>query len=125
MELVVKRLLLMQLVLGLVAAAGIFLLTDLGLPGALAALYGGAIAVVGSAFGAWRLYAATRAEGVVSAFELFRGLFLRFFLMAALLAAGLVWFQLHPMGVVAGFLLAYLGYFLVKAPALGPPERKV
>ena len=125
MELVVKRLLLTQLVLGLVAAAGIFLLTDHGLPGALAALYGGAVAVIGSAFGAWRLYAATRTDGVVSAFELFRGLFLRFFLLAALLAAGLVWLELQPLGVVCGFLLAYLGYFIVKAPEPEPPQRKV
>jgi len=117
MELVVKRLLFTQLILGLVAAAGIFLLTDFGLPGALAALYGAAITIIGSAFGAWRLYAATRTEGAVSALELFRGLILRFLLMAVLLGAGLVWLKLHPVAVVAGFSLAYLGYLLVKVPA--------
>jgi F0F1-type ATP synthase assembly protein I len=120
MELVVKRLLLIQTALALAAAVGTFLLTDLGLPGALAALYGGATAVIGSAFGAWRLYAATRTNQLASAFELIRGLLLRFVLMAALLAAGLAWLKLSPGALVAGFLIGYLGYFLVRVPA---PER--
>jgi len=117
MEFVVTRLLLIQLILGLSTAAVVFFLTDLGLPGALAALYGAAITMIGSAFGAWRVCAATCQEGTVSALELFRGLLLRFLLVVALLGGGLVWLRLPPAPVIAGFILAYLGFLLVKTPA--------
>jgi len=122
-ELVVKRLLLIQLALCLVTAAAVLMLTDLGFPGALAALYGGTAAIIGTAFGAWRVRAATAATSAVSAVELFRGLILRMVVIIALLAAGLGWLKLHPAALISGFVVTYLGFLFIKVPRAEPTKR--
>ncbi len=59
----------------------------------------------------------------VNTVELFKGIFLRFILVVALLALGMGWLKLSPAGILAGFIAAQLAYWFSKT-SYGVTRRK-
>lgn len=107
-----RRLVMVQVVLT-VAAALVYLATTGAVDKTAAVLYGGGIVVLGTLISAWRLLRATQAAGSDasrSMAELYIGAALRFVLALALLALGMGWIGLDPLGIIIGFAVAQLGY---------------
>ncbi len=80
-------------------------------------LYGGVIVVVSTLFFGWKLMIATQSADkthAVNTVELFKGIILRFILVVALLAIGMAWLKLSPVGILAGFIAAQLGFWFSK-----------
>jgi len=105
------RLLLAQA--GLVmAAAGVYLATR-GAGPAVAALFGGGIALLNSFISANRLERASRLGGDVnrSMLELYIGAIARFVATPVLVAVGIVVLHLDPVAIIVGFAVAQIGYF--------------
>ncbi|VAW94254.1 hypothetical protein MNBD_GAMMA23-2217 [hydrothermal vent metagenome] len=89
-------------------------------------LYGGATVVTSTLFFGWKLMLATQSADkahVVNTVALFKGIFLRFILVVALLALGMGWLKLSPAGILAGFIAAQLAYWVSKT-SYGVTRRK-
>lgn len=83
-----------------------------------ATLYGGAIIIASTSFFGWRLRIATQTadnKPTVDSVELFKGIFLRFVLVIVLLALGLGWLKLTPVGVLSGFIVAQLAFWFSRS----------
>ena len=99
---------------GLVGVTAIILSLLKGQELFLATLYGGAIIIASTTFFGWRLRIATQTvddKPAVNSVELFKGIFLRFVMVIGLLALGLGWLKLAPLGVLSGFIIAQLGFW--------------
>ncbi|MFK5914630.1 MAG: ATP synthase subunit I [Woeseiaceae bacterium] len=80
----------------------------------MATLYGGAIVIVSTIYFGWRLKIATEAVNntpTLNSVELFKGIFIRFLIVIVLLALGLGWLNLAPVGVMSGFIIAQLAFW--------------
>lgn len=91
-----------------------------------ATLYGGAIIIASTIFFGWRLGIATQTvddKPAVNSVELFKGIFLRFVMVIGLLALGLGWLKLTPLGVLSGFIIAQLGFWFSRT-SYGITRRK-
>ncbi len=89
-------------------------------------LYGGVIIVISTIFFGWKLMIATESADklhTVNTVELFKGIFLRFILVVALLALGMGWLKLSPAGILIGFIAAQLGFWFSKT-SYGVTRRK-
>lgn len=87
--------------------------------GAVAALFGGGIAILGTLISAWRLLRATKAAGLSARqgmAELYIGAGLRFVLTLGLMALGMGLLKLDPVGIIAGFAAAQIGYLFNRVP---------
>ncbi len=112
-----RRLMTLQALL-ILASAGIYLGVEGGLA-ALAALYGGGIALASTWVSAWRLLRATDAAGdaMRSAMaELYIGAAIRLVLVVGLMAVGMAVLRLNPLAVIVGFGAAQIGYIFNQAP---------
>lgn len=117
-----RKLLFAQLTL-LVLAAVIALLQK-GSGFTLALLYGGVVTLVGTLYSAQRLKFATQAgvDGpALNILELYKGIVLKFLLVVALLALGMLWLRLEPLAIVIGFATTQAGYLFVRGYA---PRRR-
>jgi len=109
----IRRILLGQIVLGLITAA--IVLAFWGGSDALAALFGAAIAVLNSltlAFSLERAAAQAASEPGKAARRLFFGFVGRLILVVVMLALAMGWLQLHPLPLVAGFAMTQVAYGL-------------
>lgn len=112
----VRRLVLVQVLL--VVAVGVGFLTTKGVADLWAVLYGGAIALFNTLFSAYRLQRATDAatdsvkRGMI---ELYVGAITRFVATPTLVALGIIALALNPVGIIAGFAIAQVGYFFDSA----------
>jgi len=109
--------------LGMIAVAAIAGFYQKGLEFTMALLYGGAITVSSAVFFAWRLRIATRSadnnalnpkpadQPGVNAAILFQAIVLRLVMIIALLALGMAWLKLDPLGMVIGFGLPLTAYW--------------
>lgn len=116
----VKRLLLVQVLL--VLAVSIAFLLGQGLAEFLAAIYGGGIALFNTLVSAQRLRRATDAavaDAKSGIMELYVGAITRFVATPLLVAVGIVVLALEPVGIIAGFAVAQLGYFFDTARPVG------
>jgi len=99
-------------------------------------LYGGAIIVTSTIFFGWKLMIATNTADKngptsdcagqnmgVNTIELFKGIFLRFIMVVALLALGMGWLKLAPAGILTGLIAAQLAYWFSKT-SYGVTRRK-
>jgi len=80
-------------------------------------LYGGATVVISTIYFGWKLMIATTSadnEASINSAELFKGIFLRFIMMVALLAIGMGWLKLNPAGVLIGMVTAQIAYWFSK-----------
>ncbi len=105
------RLLLAQAGL-VVAVAAVYFATRGSWP-AVAALFGGGIALLNSFISANRLERASRLGGDAqrSMMELYIGAVARFVATPVLVAVGIVVLHLDPVAIIVGFAVAQLGYF--------------
>ncbi|WP_092997996.1 ATP synthase subunit I [Thiohalomonas denitrificans] len=113
-----RRLLTIQAALALLAA-GTFLVLR-GWEPALAAVFGGAIALFNTLVSAQRL--ARASESAASdlkrgMMELFIGAAIRFLATPGLIAVGIVFLNLDPVAIIVGFGVAQVGYFFNSAPS--------
>ena len=110
-----RRVVVTQLVLTLLLAAGFFVFQDrpAGVAGALAACYGGAVTVLISVWLGWRMQRATRSARQMAAAGL-GGLYLgnltRYALAFVLLALGLGVLKLSPIPLVIAFVVTQFGF---------------
>ena len=107
----IRRVLVSQIVLTLLTAGAAFAL--LGSAAALAALYGGGVALVST----WllgrrvsRTQEIARQGDTGSQLALYAGILPRFIVTLALLAAGIGWLKLAPIPLIVAFGLAQLGF---------------
>jgi len=87
---------------------------------ALAALYGGGIAVVNTLLMLRRIVNATRTldkDPKADVRSLYAGALERFVFTLVAMAAGMGWLMLHPLALLAGFGLAHLAYPLNRGMA--------
>lgn len=98
-----------QVVLTLLIAAGFYIYRG-HYPAALAALYGGAVAVVVSALLALRLVRAARPGASVAGVYL--GALERFVFVLAAIGCGIALIHLDPIALIVGFAGAELAYYL-------------
>jgi ATP synthase protein I len=114
-----RKTLSVQIVLTLVAAA-IALFTK-GDRFALALVYGGGVTIVGTWLHAWRLLKIATSDvdnGPTNAgVEVFKGAILKMASMLGLLALGMGVLKLNPLGVLVGFIIAYLGFMSARGYA--------
>ena len=119
LQLAAQRVLTVQLALVLIVAAGAILLTGNGMA-AISAIYGGAIAMAGTAYAAYRVRRASelayRSPGA-SVAALYVGAIIRFILVTTGLSVGLVVLKWPPLPMILAFALAHAGY-------LAPPPRQ-
>jgi len=107
-----RRLLIIQLVLVLATALGF--LAAKGGPEMLAALYGGAIALLNTLISAHRLRRASDAavsDAKRGMMELYIGAILRFIGTPLFVALGILALGLDPIAIIVGFAVAQLAYF--------------
>ena len=111
MRKVLIRLLVIQVVAGIVIAAGFFI--RFGGAAAAASIYGTGIALLVSLLLAWRLNQAAQPGNTL------RGLFIgaveRMFAVGALFAIGIGGLQLAPLAIIIGFAGAELAYYAASA----------
>ena len=107
----IRRVLVSQIVLTLLTAGAAFAL--LGSAAALAAFYGGGVALMGT----WllgrrvsRTPEIARQGDTGSQLALYAGILPRFIVTLALLAAGIGWLKLAPIPLIVAFGLAQLGF---------------
>lgn len=111
-----RRLLITQLLLVLITATAYFIAKGLG--GSVAALYGGAIALLNTLISANRL---RRASDVAARsanrgmMEMYIGAIMRFIATPLFVALGIAALGLDPIAIIVGFAVAQLGYFRVGA----------
>ena len=119
-----RNLLIAQFILVLLASVA-FLTQGPGQ--ALAALYGGAVALANSLLMLRRILRATRAtsgDPKADVQSLFLGALERFVVTLSALAIGMGWLRLEPIALLVGFAVAYLGHPLSRLlPAAGPQAR--
>ena len=92
----------------------------------MATLYGGVVIIVSTIYFGWRLKIATESADsspTVNSVELFKGVFIRFLIVIILLALGLGWLKLQPLGVLSGFIVAQLAYWFSRS-SYGVTRRK-
>ncbi|MCK5721216.1 MAG: ATP synthase subunit I [Gammaproteobacteria bacterium] len=92
----------------------------------LATLYGGAIIIASTSYFGWRLRIATQTadnKPTVNSVELFKGIFIRFVMVIVLLALGLGWLKLSPVGILSGFIVAQLAFWFSRS-SYGVTRRK-
>ena len=95
----------------------------------MATLYGGAVIIASTSYFGWRLRIATQTddnqptENTVNSVELFKGIFIRFVMVIVLLALGLGWLKLSPAGVLSGFIVAQLAFWISRG-SYGVTRRK-
>jgi len=122
-----RKVLLVQI--GLVVLTAVILTLVKGQEFLLATLYGGAVIIVSTIYFGWRLKVATQTTNAqpsdysVNSVELFKGIFIRFAMVVALLALGLAWLKLQPAGVLSGFIAAQLAYWFSRS-SYGITRRK-
>ena len=119
-----RKILLVQIGLVLIAAAVLTLVK--GQEFFIATLYGGAVVIVSTAYFGWRLKIATEVVDntpTVNSVELFKGVFIRFLIVIVLLALGLGWLKLQPVGILSGFIVAQLAYWFSRT-SYGVTRRK-
>jgi ATP synthase protein I len=107
----VRRVLLSQIAITLSTAAAAFALLDSA--AALAACYGGAVALISTWLLGWRVSRTpeTAQQGNVrSHLSMYAGVLPRFIVTLALLAAGIGWLKLAPIPLIIAFGLAQLGF---------------
>ena len=117
----VRRVLLSQAVLTLVTGAAF--LVSLGSAAALAALYGGAVAVIGTWLLGRRVQRTpeTPAQTLAGAqFALYAGILPRFIVTLVLLGIGIGGLKLFPLPLIAAFAVAQLGFLINFASLLHP-----
>lgn len=100
-----RRLLLVQLLLVLLVALGYFAIKNGD--SALAAGYGGGIALANTVVMAWRV---SQANNKYALAELYLGAALRFGLTLLLMGLGMGLLELDPLALILGFAVAQLGY---------------
>lgn len=114
-----RKILLVQV--GLVIITAVILMLAKGQEFLLATLYGGAVIIASTIYFGWRLKVATQttdrqpADYTVDSVELFKGIFLRFAMVIALLALGLGWLKLQPLGVLSGFIVAQFAFWFSRS----------
>jgi len=92
----------------------------------MATLYGGAIIIVSTSFFGWRLRIATQTnddQPAVNTVELIKGIVIRFVMVIGLLALGLGWLKLPPVGILSGFIIAQLAFWFSRT-SYGVTRRK-
>lgn len=92
----------------------------------LATLYGGAIIIASTGYFGWRLRIATQTgedSPAVNTVVLFKGIILRFVLVISLLALGMGWLKLSPVGILLGFIVAQLAFWFSRT-SYGVTRRK-
>ncbi|QKT03608.1 ATP synthase subunit I [Ectothiorhodospiraceae bacterium 2226] len=118
------RLLGVQLLLTL-AVAGAYL-AMVGAASALAALYGGGIALVGSLIAGWRILRAGALAGQnprVGEVEIYMGAAMRFIATLVLLAIGMGLLRLDPLAIIAAFAAAQIGYMFNRVDTSWTPPK--
>lgn len=106
----VRRVLWAQATLTLIAAAGFGFAN--GWPATVAAIYGGGVVVLISAWQGWRLRRLNSNAGGANALgSLYLGVIQRYAAVFALLGLGLGVWQLSPLPLVSAFAAAQLGYW--------------
>jgi ATP synthase protein I len=118
----IRRVLLSQIVLTLLTSGAAFAL--LGSAAALAAFYGGGVALMGTWLLGRRISRTpeTAQQGdAVNQLALYAGVLPRFIVTLVLLAAGLGWFKLAPIPLIVAFGLAQLGFVINLASARQRP----
>lgn len=111
-----RRLLLIQALLVLAAAVAYFALK--GWQPAVAALFGGLIALFNTSVSAQRLSRASEAalnDLKRGMFELYIGAVIRFVATPVLVVVGIVLLKLDPVAIIVGFAVAQVGYFFNSA----------
>jgi len=88
---------------------------------ALALVYGGAVTMAGTWLHGWRLSKISAGDesinpGLVGA-EVLKGSILKFAAIIGLLALGMGKLKLDPLGVLVGFIIAYLGFLTARGYA--------
>lgn len=119
-----RRILLVQA--GLVIITSVILSLVKGQEFFVATLYGGATIIASTVYFGWRLKIATEAADntpTVNSVELFKGVFIRFLIVIVLLALGLGWLKLQPIGILSGFFVAQLAYWFSRS-SYGVTRRK-
>ena len=107
----VRRVVLTQGVLTLLAAAGFAIATGWSAAGA--ALYGGGVAVVISGWQGWRMRRLGRSGGAASdLIVLYIGVVQRYAAVFVLLGLGLAVWRLAPLPLITAFAVAQLGYWV-------------
>ena len=118
----VRRVLLSQAVLTLLTGAAFFF--SLGSGAALAALYGGVIALIGTWLLGKRVQRTpeTPAQGYTGGqLALYAGVLPRFIVTLVLLGIGIGGLKLFPMPLIAAFAVAQLGFLVTFASVRHPP----
>lgn len=105
----VLSLLAIQAVLTLMIAAGFYVYSGY-YPAALAAMYGGAVAIIVSLMLAFRLARAARPGAGIAG--LYLGAIERFVFVLAATGAGIALIHLDPIALIAGFVGAELAYYV-------------
>lgn len=119
----IRRVLLSQIALTLLATAAAFALQ--GSAAALAAFYGGGVALIGTWLLGRRISRTpeTVQQGDAgNQLALYAGVLPRFIVTLALLAAGLGWLKLAPIPLIVAFGLAQLGFAINLGSARQPPR---
>ncbi|HMK14068.1 MAG TPA: ATP synthase subunit I [Burkholderiales bacterium] len=118
----IRRVLISQMVLTLLTAGAALVL--LGSAAALAAFYGGGVALIST----WllgrrvsRTPETVKQNDAVNQLALYAGVLPRFIVTLALLAAGLGWLKLAPIPLIVAFGLAQLGFVINLASARQRP----
>ena len=107
----VRRVVLTQGALTLLAAAGFAVAA--GWSEALAALYGGGVALLISAWQGWRLRRVGRAGGAATdVVALYIGVIQRYAAVFVLLGLGLAVWRLAPLPLITAFAVAQFGYWV-------------
>ena len=118
----IRRVLVSQIALTLLTAAAAFAL--LGSAAALAAFYGGGVALMGTWLLGRRIARTpeTAQQGDAgSQLALYAGVIPRFIVTLALLAVGIGWLKLAPIPLIVAFALAQLGFAINLGSARQPP----
>ena len=92
----------------------------------LATLYGGATIIVSTSYFGWRLRIATQTadnKPTVNSAVLFKGILIRFVMVIVLLALGLGWLKLSPVGILSGFIVAQSAFWFSRS-SYGKTRRK-
>lgn len=110
-----RRLLVVQLILVLPVMLACAIIK--GGDSALAAGYGGGIALINTAVMAWRV---SQTSGKRALVELYIGAGIRFGLTLLLMAVGMGMLKLDPLALLLGFAVAQLGYLFNHVPIHAP-----
>jgi len=114
-----RKTLISQMVLTLIAAVLAWLIKSDSF--ALALVYGGAVTMAGTWLHGWRLLKISDGDepinpGLVGA-EVLKGAILKLAAIIGLLALGMGKLKLDPLGVLIGFIIAYLGFLSARGYA--------